>query len=156
MRKSVVQAQPALANARANDGWLDLERIATVELTSEDPAYPIESAFTNQSGWRASTEGQQVIRLVFDKPQVLHRIWLRFSETKIARTQQFVLRSFTWGGRPFREIVRQKWNFSPDGSTEEVEDYRVELKDISALELTIQPEISAGKAMASLAGWRVA
>jgi hypothetical protein len=117
----------SLQPSQSNDGWLDLERIATVELTSEDPAYPIESAFTNHGGSRAATEGRQVIRLVFDEPQVLHRIWLRFSETKVARAQQFVSRSFTWGERPFREIVRQEWNFSPDGSTEEVEDYRVEL-----------------------------
>jgi hypothetical protein len=156
MRKSVVEAQPAQTNPRTDEGWLDLERIATVEVTSEDPAYPIESAFANSGGWRAAHEGRQVIRLIFDKPQTFHRIWLRFSETEVTRTQEFVLRAFSWGVKPFREIVRQQWNFSPDGSTEETEDYQVELKDISALELSIQPDITSGKAIASLAGWRVA
>jgi hypothetical protein len=156
MRKSVVEAQPPQTNPRTDEGWLDLERIATVELTSEDPAHPIESAFANRGGWRAAKEGRQVIRLGFDKPQALRRIWLRFSETEVGRTQEFVLRSFSWGAQPFREIVRQQWNFSPDGSTEEIEDYQVELKDISALELSIQPDITSGKAIASLAGWRVA
>jgi hypothetical protein len=155
MRKSVVEAQPAPTNPRTDEGWLDLERIATVEPTGEDPAYPIESAFTNSGGWRARKEGRQVIRLVFDKPQVLHRILLRFSETEISRTQYFVLRSLSWG-QPFREIVHQQWNFSPNGSTEELEDYQVELNDVSALELDIEPEIKAGKAIATLAEWRVA
>ena len=33
---------------------------------------------------------------------------------------------------PFREIVRQQWNFSPTGSTHEMEDYRVDLSDAIA------------------------
>jgi hypothetical protein len=156
MRKSVVEAQPAQSNPRTGEGWFDLETIATVELTSEDPACPIESAFTNTGGWRAANEGRQVIRLLFDEPQMLQRIWLRFSETEVTRTQQFVLQAFSGGPQPFREIVRQQWNFSPQGSTEETEDYEVELKDISALELAIQPDITTGKAIAALAGWRVA
>ena len=156
MRKSIVKAQPTQTNPRTDEGWFDLERIATAELTSEDPAYPIESALTNSGGWRAAKEGRQVIRLVFDKPQVLHRIWLRFSETEFTRTQEFVLRAFSWGAQPFREIVRQQWNFSPEGSTEETEEYPLELTDVSALELAIQPDITSGKAIATLAGWRVA
>ena len=53
-----------------------------------------------------------------------------------------------------KEIVRQQWNFSPTGSTREVEDYHVTLEDISALELAIKP--SNEKAPAELALWRVA
>jgi hypothetical protein len=33
-----------------------------------------------------------VIRVLFDKPQKLKRIWLVFEETEIQRTQKFVLR----------------------------------------------------------------
>jgi len=156
MRKSVVEAPAAEHSSRIDECWLDLERIARVEVTSEDPAYPIESAFLNSGIWRAAKEGQQVIRLVFDKPQALRRIWLRFSETEVARTQEFALRALATDARPPHEIVRQQWTFSPNGSTEEIEDYPVELKNVSALELTIQPEITAGKAIATLAGWRVA
>ena len=97
-----------------------------------------------------------MIRLVFDEPQTLHRIWLRFSETEIARTQQFTLQ---WSGpeaQTFQAIVRQQWNFSPHGSAEESEDYRVTLDGVSILELTIQPEIAAGNAKATLASWRIA
>jgi hypothetical protein len=31
-------------------GWLDLEQIATVEVTSEDPSFPIEYAFWSNDG----------------------------------------------------------------------------------------------------------
>jgi hypothetical protein len=41
-----------------------------------------------------------------------------------------------------REVVRQQWNFSPNGTTEELEDYRVELKGVTALELKIDPDRS--------------
>ena len=62
------------------------------------------------------------------------------------RTQEFVLRS----GEPFREIVRQQWNFSAPSSTREAEEYRVQLSDVSILELTIVPDIQGGSACASL------
>ena len=155
MRKSVLEAPRAQTSSRPEVNWLDVEKLASVQVTSEDPAYPIESVFSNSGGWRAVQEGEQLIRLIFDQPQTIHRICLRFLETEVARTQQFVLR-FSGPAGPFREIVRQQWNFSPDGSTEELEDYRVELSDVSALELTIHPEITAGKAIATLASWRMA
>jgi hypothetical protein len=156
MRKSVLERHPAPASSEPSDNWLDMERIASVQVTSEDPAFPIESVFGNGEGWRAAAEGEQVIRLVFDKPQTLHRIWLRFSEREISRTQQYTLRWSVPGSQTFHEIARQQWNFSPGASTEELEDYRVDLNGVSTLELTIQPEITAGKAIATLAGWRIA
>jgi outer membrane receptor protein involved in Fe transport len=44
-----------------------------------------------------------------------------------------------FGGGPEKEIVRQQWNFSPAGSTTEIEDYAVDLDGVSVLELAIQP-----------------
>ncbi len=153
MRKSVVERHPDQAS-QPDENWLEVEKLATVQVTSEDLAFPIESVFSDRGGWRAAEKGKQVIRLVFDKPQTLHRIYLRFSETENARTQQFTLR---WSGRDGQaEIVRQQWNFSPDTCAEEVEDYRVDLNGVTALELTIQPEMTAGNAVATLAGWRLA
>jgi hypothetical protein len=136
----------------SNQGWLDLEDIATVELTSEDTAHPIEEALlpAATSGWRAGGSGPQTIRLVFDQPQRLKRIRLRFEETASARTQEFVLRWSDDGGRSLREIVRQQWNFSPPATTEEVEDYHVDLSGVTVLELVIVPDISGGEARASL------
>ena len=150
MRKSALQLDPA------HEEWLDVEKLATVQVTSEDPVFPIDLVFDNRGSWRAAKKGEQVIRVIFDEPQTLRRIWLRFSETKIARTQQFALQWSSTGGETFQEIVRQQWNFSPGSSTEEVEDYRVSLNGVSVLELTIQPEITDGNAIATLACWRIA
>jgi hypothetical protein len=156
MRKSVLEHRTGQADSKPDENWLDVEGLATVQVTSEDPASPIESVFSNCGGWRSAQEGEQVIRLIFDNPQTIHRIWLRFSEREISRTQQFTLRWLGRGTHATQEIVRQQWNFNPGASTEEIEDYRVNLNGVSILELAIQPEITAAKAVATLAGWRVA
>ena len=77
------------------------------------------------SGWRATGPGKQTIRLLFAYPQRLRRIWLNFDETRIERTQEYVLRWCSDRGQSFREIVRQQWNFSPQGATSETEDHHV-------------------------------
>ena len=141
-----------------DQNWLDLGRIATVEVTSEDPAFPIESAFgaEDTSGWRASEGGEQHIRLVFDQPVRLHRIQLRFHEAESERTQEFTLRWQPASGGSAKEIVRQQWNFSPTGSTAEIENYTVNLDAVSAIELAIRPDLSRREEVASLASWRLA
>jgi hypothetical protein len=74
--------------------------------------------------------GEQTIRLLLDEPKDLRRIWLRFSEQQVERTQQFTLRWADSQTGPFREIVRQQWNFNPRNSTTEVEDYKVDLHHV--------------------------
>ena len=56
----------------------------------------------------------------------------------------------------YREIVRQQWNFNPQNSTMEVEDYEVDLHDVLALELSIDPDLGKNQAFAALADWRLA
>ena len=138
--------------------WLNVEELAEVEITSEDPAHPIEAALVpgGTSGWRAAGPGKQTIRLLFATPQPLRRIWLNFLETRTGRTQEYVLRWSPDGGQSFREIVRQQWNFSPDGATSQTEDHRVQLQGVTVLELSIIPEVSGGNALASLAKLRLA
>ena len=157
VRKSFIP--PGGQDAAAPEGaWLDVERLARVEVTSEDPRYPIEAAFVpgREPGWVADGPGPQTVRLQFDEPRQIRRIWLRFVERAAARTQEFVLRWGTVEGQPSREVVRQQWVFHPKGSTHETEDYRVDLNDVTVLELTIRPDISGGDAPASLAEMRVA
>ena len=137
---------------------MDLGQIAIVEVTSEDPAFPIESVFTADGGpgWRASQKGEQQIRLIFDQAQAVRRIQLHFLEPTFDRLQEFTVRwSAADGGEP-KEIVRQQWNFNPAGSTSELEDYEVNLDGVSALELVIRPDLTYNEALATLAAWRVA
>jgi hypothetical protein len=156
MQKRLVVA-PGQRNV-AEENWLDLEAMAQVELTSEDPACPIEGALLPNElpGWRAAAPGTQSIRLLFHQPQQLRRILLRFEEPANSRTQEFVLRWSPDGGRSSRDIVRQQYTFSPDGSITEVEDFKIDLRSVTALELTINPDQDRGQAYASLAEWRLA
>ena len=156
MRKGLITTSQKDVPSR-DEGWLDLDRTAVVEVTSEQKQYPVESAFgaEEMQGWRAADSGAQTIRLIFDKPQKLTRILLVFEETDTERTQEFVLRWSEAGGHSFREIVRQQWNFSPPNSIREVEEYRVEVSDVTVLELVIVPDISRGTARASLKSLRL-
>ena len=140
-----------------DEGWLDLDRAAVVEVTSEDKDYPVEAALVSgeMRGWRAGSPGTQTIRLIFDKPQRLIRIALVFEETETERTQEFVLRWSPDSGLSFREIVRQQWNFNPPKTVREIEDYRVDLSGVTVLELVIVPSISRGAARASLKSLRL-
>ena len=102
MRKSLIAPIPQDAPP-LDEGWLDLDREAVVEVTSENKDYPVESALVSGEtrGWRAADSGTQTIRLIFDEPQRLKRIALVFEETEIERTQEFVLRWSPDGGRSF-------------------------------------------------------
>ena len=153
MRKRIIH-QGAEEISPAEQHWLDLERVAQVEITSEDPAHPIESALRPDSGpgWQAAGPGEQTIRLLFDAPLRLKQIRLVFHEDQHARTQEFVLRWSADGGQSYREIVRQQYTFSPPGTTREVEDYIFGLDGATILELRIVPDISGGNVRASLAG----
>ena len=163
MRKSVVASTSERASrvdalAASDARWLDLEELTQIEVTSEDPQHPVEGALVlgDERGWRAGQAGPQTIRILFDRPVPVRRMILSFIEPEVARTQEFVIRWSGDGGRSFRDVVRQQWNFTPTGSAREAEDYRVELSDVTVLELTIVPDISGGAARASLAEWRIA
>ena len=151
MRKRLITPTPENIQTHA-EGWLDVERAAIVEITSEDKEFPIEAAFVSGDarGWRAATPGSQTIRLIFDQPQKLRCISLVFEENESERTQEFVLRWSGDGGSSFTEIVRQQWNFGPPGSIREAEEYQVQLSGITVLELIIKPNISGGDGRASL------
>lgn len=157
MRKRIVESRAVDAAGESDGAWLNLSEIATVEVTSEREGFPIEAVFALSSGpgWRAARAGGQTIRIIFDEPVAVSSIRLRFEEPERERTQEFTL---SWcpaaGGR--REIVRQQWNFSPEGSKTEIEDYAVNLEAVSALELQIEPDIGGGDAVATLTLWRVA
>jgi hypothetical protein len=157
MRKRIINPVHE-QNVYSDQSWLDIEKLAAAEVTSEDDAYPIESALLsgNDSGWRASSPGKQIIRLLFDNPQRLHWIRLNFEELDIERTQEFVLRWSPDGGQSYQEIIRQQWNFCPEGATSEIEDYHVELPAVTILELSINPDISKSNAFASLKELRLA
>ena len=150
MRKRIIRQT---ANTRVIEQvWLNLDGAASVELTSEDDAFPIEAALLGQGeqGWRAAEPGVQNIRLIFDQPLRLTRISLVFVDTEVLRTQELTLRWTPDHGKSFQEIVRQLWNFSSPDATRETENYVVELSNVTLLDLIIDLDRQNRKARASL------
>jgi hypothetical protein len=49
---------------------MDLEEMATIEVTSEAFGFPVESVFVpgSNNGWRATVAGEQTLRVIFDEP----------------------------------------------------------------------------------------
>ena len=157
MRKTLIN-QPK-ENILASDlDYLDLEHLAQVEVSSECQEHPIESALAaeTESGWQAACSGEQTIRLIFDQPQTIKHIYLRFDERELSRTQEFVLLWRMDNEGSFREILRQQYHFSPPLASQENEEYTVDLKQLKALELRIIPDISGGEACAKLTRLRLA
>ena len=156
MRKQIINRSPK-ERVSIDPAWLDLERLARVEITSEETGHPVESALTTGGGpgWLAGENGKQTIRLLFDEPQALGHIRLVFEEERRERTHEFVLRWSKDGGKSYREILRQQYTFSPPDATREIEDYTVNLKGVTALELIIVPDLSGGDARASLVSLRL-
>jgi hypothetical protein len=149
---------PGVRCETAEPGWLALDAIAEVEISSESAEHPVEAALAPGSGagWRADSSGPQTIRLKFDPPRPLRQVRIVVDERERARTQEFVLRAASQPSGPWREIARQHFNFSPSGATRQEENYRLDSGTIAALELTITPDISGGEARASIQEFRVA
>ena len=160
MRKDIIGDQPTARQSHDDADWLDVERIARVQLTSEDPAFPIENALStnperNELGWRAASRGAQTIALHFDAPQNFRRLFVHFIEREAERGQEFVLR-YSSPAETNREIVRQQWTFSPTGSTQETEDYAVNLDSVTKFEIVIDPDRGRGQSLATLNALRLA
>jgi hypothetical protein len=51
MRKRIPGPSQVRGQPQTGQGWLDLEQIATIELTSEEPDFPIESVFNSEDIW---------------------------------------------------------------------------------------------------------
>jgi hypothetical protein len=153
VRKRLI-ASPEGDHAASAAEWIDVERCARVELTSEDSAYPIESALrvTDERGWRALEPGPQRIRFLFDRPTCIRGIHLVFHENEIGRTQEFSLHCTSEEGAT-REILRQQYTFSPPTTTCEVEDYEVTLAGVDSIELRLIPDINGNDVHASLSRW---
>ncbi|MDT8376301.1 MAG: hypothetical protein RQ867_06105 [Mariprofundaceae bacterium] len=136
--------------------WLDIDAIATAEISSEEAAHPFESALVaGDGGWKAAENGEQRLKLLFDTPQHLTKIRLIFQEDEQERIQEYVLR-WSPDGNIYHDIVRQQYNFSSPDSTRQQNTYNVHLLAVTGLELHIVPDISRGNARASLTEWRIA
>jgi hypothetical protein len=140
----------AKTNLQGVDGveWIDVEAIAIAEVSSEDPAFPVENALLPASagGWQATSPGAAHIRL-------------RFVERQHERSQEWAVSAIFADGQ-HREIVRQGWNFSPGNqspqSNEQSEIYSVALDQVTELLLWIDPDRGQDRYPATLQRWLLA
>jgi hypothetical protein len=155
VRKTILGHEDPPTTSSSNE-WLGVEAIAGIGVTSEADDAPVENVLYPdcETGWRAGEPGPQTIQITFGGPTNIRHVQLAFSESQFVRTQEFTLRCTTARGES-REVIRQQWTFSPQGSTEEVEDYRVILDDVVVLELAIIPDISNSGVYASLVRLRI-
>jgi hypothetical protein len=143
LRKQIIG--PSTAPPAPLMGRIDVAAVAAVLVTSEDPNHPVDNAFDRHRGpggtrWIAGEPGEQTLILAFDAPQVIRQVALEVEETEIVRTQELQLAASSDGGTNYREVLRQEYNFSPQGSTFEREDWAVAAEGVTHLRLVIRPD----------------
>jgi hypothetical protein len=153
---NITQTSVDLPRIKEKRSWLDVRTLVRIEATSEDSRYPIKSVFEMDGhGWRAVEVGEQTIRLIFDEPQQIKRIQLCFVESDVERTQQFTLQWSPDQTGEMRPLIEQEWNFSPTGSTEQLQSYQMDLLGVQILQLVISPGTGSGNDVATMASCRI-
>jgi len=143
MRKQILTPGPAVSSTPR--GELDVAAIATVLVTSEMAAHPVENAFDGRRGpagsrWVAETGGEQTLILAFDSPQAIRTVSLEIEETGESRTQELQLAVSCDAGETYRELLRQEFHFAPPGTTFEREEWTVGIEGVTHLRLQIRPD----------------
>jgi len=143
LRKHIFKAPSSLPVPQP--GEIDIAATATVQVTSEDPTYPIEHVFDHQRGpggsrWMAAEPGEQTLILAFDTPQIIHQTVVEVEEPEVSRTQELRLSVSYDGGQTYRELRHQEYNFSPPGTTFEREDWAVTAVGVTHLQLWMKPD----------------
>jgi hypothetical protein len=143
LRKHIVKAPPSHLGPQL--GEMDIAATATVQVTSEDAAHPIEHVFDHRRGpggsrWIAAEPGEQTLILAFDTPQTMHQTIVEVEEREVSRTQELQLSVSHDGGQTYRELRRQEYHFSPPGTTFEREEWTVMAEGVTHLQLWIKPD----------------
>ena len=131
--------------------WLDVDAIADVSIMSAG-----RRVARVPPRWSNDSPGEQMIEIHFHERTSLRRVRIVSSEREQSRTQEMTIWASLHGGERHREVVRQQFNFSPDGATEEVEEYPLELEDVSTLQVRIVPSIDGRRAVARVTELRLA
>ena len=143
LRKHIFKAPPNRSVFQS--GEIDIAASATVYVSSEDSAHPIDNVFDHRRGpggshWVAEEPGEQTLLLAFDAPQTIYQIILEVEEPEVSRTQELWLSVSHDGGQTYRELRRQEYNFSPPGTTFEREDWTVSAAGVTHLQLWMKPD----------------
>ena len=138
-------------NETMDTQWLDLDAVAEVAIVAGGRRVARVPGF-----WSAESPGEQTIEIRFHHRRPVRRLRVVSSEVKESRTQEMTIWASLRGGERHREVLRQQVNFSPNGATEHVEEYAVQLEDVSTIQLRIVPSIDGRPAVARVSELRVA
>jgi len=144
LRKKIVPAAArAVMPVPANT--IDIIQNAEVVATSESENFPLDNIVDGSTGpgssqWVAGATGPQILIFKFDTPQNITGIVYEIEEHEIARTQEVCFEVSSDSGLHFREILRHEYNFSPDGSTFQREELKLDLPHITDLKMIIKPD----------------
>ena len=158
LRKRPLEADAA-ASARAA-GEIDIAGCATIAYSLENPAHPVDHMLDGRCGpgatrWvSARPDTVEHIVVEFDRPQAISRLVYEVEETMRERTQEVRVEVSKDGGRSYRQILVQEYNFSPGGATYQREEQRFNLRQVTHLRLTIVPNKS-GSGTATLTALRL-
>jgi hypothetical protein len=162
MERSPIRKRHLAANEEAASAAreIDIAACAAIAYSSEDPAHPVEHLLDGRSdpgGTRwvsANPDSTERILVEFDRPQTISRLIYEVEEKARDRTQEVRVDISDDGGRVYRQILVQEYNFSPRGATFQREDLSVVLSAITHLRLTIVPNKN-GAGAASLTTLRL-
>jgi hypothetical protein len=151
MRKRLIEPT-AERPGTVGQGWLDLERAAVVELTSEDKEFPVESAFASEDarGWRAAAPGSQTIRLIFDhrNDSEAYSSFLRKSKRRVHKSS--CCDASRMAGAHLKRLFTSSAISLRHNRFAKLNSIRLIFNNVEVLELVIKPEIGGGMARASL------
>ena len=131
--------------------WLDLDVVAEVAIVAGG-----RRVDRPLGCWSAESPGEQLIEIRFRRWTPVRRLRVVSSENNESRTQEMTIWVSLRGGEQHREVLRQQFNFSPNGATEEVEEYALQLDEVSRIQLRIVPSIDGRPAVARVSELRVA
>ena len=138
MRKYVLgQAEITTSSSKE----IDCLQNTAVGFTSADPANPVENLFDGDLAtcWSsASDDRTEQILITFDAPKSLTKIVYEVIEREFQRTQEVQI-EVSVDGENFRRVFVQEYVFSPSGANYEKQDLKLEMRDVSALRLTVIP-----------------
>ncbi len=138
------------SSQNARNPWLDLIVLAAVTISVGGQRFS-QSAGT----WSADCPGEQLIDIRFRRPTTLSRVRVVSREAEQSRTQEMTIWASLRRGERHREVVRLQFTFSP-ARTEHVEEYVLQLEDVSALQVRIVPSIEGRRATARVNELQVA
>jgi hypothetical protein len=81
--------------------------------------------------------------LAFDAPQSIRHILVEVEEPEIHRTQELHLSLSYDGGKAYRGLLHQEYNFRPPGTAFEREDWAISAQGVTHQRLGIRPDKGA-------------